>query len=78
VLWDEINIFSGKTIDVLAFYIASGNEWAAYHRPGAFEGMGRVCTQLRGSQFVPHAGHSVVEEKPDEVNKLLLEFLGSA
>jgi pimeloyl-ACP methyl ester carboxylesterase len=76
-LWDELKSFAGKTIDVPACYVAGGNEWAAYQNPGAFEAMGKVCTQLKGTHFVSHAGHSVVEEKPDEVNRILMEFVKS-
>ena len=76
-LWDELKIFSGKTIDVPACYIAGDREWAAYQRPGAFESVGKVCTQFKGAHFVPHAGHSVAEENPDEFNRLLIEFLKS-
>jgi pimeloyl-ACP methyl ester carboxylesterase len=37
--------------------------------------MPTVCTQLRGTHLVQGAGHSLVEEKPDSVNQLLVEFL---
>lgn len=73
----ELESCAGKTIDVPACYVAGGNEWAAYQNPGAFESMGKVCTQLKGTHFVPRAGHSVVEEKPDEVNRILIEFVKS-
>ncbi len=74
-LSDELNSFEGKTIDVPACYIAGGQEWGAYQSPGAFQTMDKKCTQLKGTHFVPHAGHSVVEEQPDAVNKILLDFV---
>jgi len=76
-LWGELTSFAGKTIDVPACYIAGSNEWAAYQNPGALEAMGSVCTKSKGTRFVPHAGHSVVEEKPDVVNRILIEFVKS-
>src|SRR5579871_6357284 len=70
-LWDEHKIFAGKTIDVPACYIAGGREWGVYQRPGAFQAMDKVCTQLKGTHLVPQAGHSVVEEQPEAVNRIL-------
>jgi hypothetical protein len=44
--------------------------------PGAFERMqNSVCTQWRGTFIVEGAGHWVQQEQPDEVSKLLLQFL---
>ncbi|HWM69296.1 MAG TPA: alpha/beta hydrolase [Steroidobacteraceae bacterium] len=77
-LWNELNSFAGKTIDVPACYIGGANEWAVYQNPGAFQAMHTVCTQLKGTHLVPKAGHSIVEEKPDSVNQLLIEFLSKA
>jgi pimeloyl-ACP methyl ester carboxylesterase len=67
--------FSGRTIDVPAFYIGGDSEWAVYQSPGAFEAMRSVCTHLRGVHIVTRAGHSIPEEQPEQVNKLLLGFL---
>jgi hypothetical protein len=36
-----------------------------------------ACTRLLGVHFVKGAGHSVVEEQPAEVNRLVVEFLRS-
>ena len=74
-LSDELNSFAGKTIDVPACYIAGGQDWGAYQAPGAFQNMDKVCTHFKGAHLVPHAGHSVVEEQPDAVNKILLDFV---
>jgi len=72
----DLKAFAGRTIDVPACYIGGGREWAVYQSPGAFQGMNKVCTQLRGVHLVPNAGHSLAEEQPKAVNRLLLEFLG--
>jgi pimeloyl-ACP methyl ester carboxylesterase len=73
----ELNAFAGKTIDVPAYYIGGSREWAVYQTPGAFEGMHSVCTQLKGVHLVDGAGHSIAEEQPEAVNRLLIEFLTS-
>jgi pimeloyl-ACP methyl ester carboxylesterase len=77
-LWNEQHSFAGKTIDVPACYIAGARDWGVYQRPGAFEAMSKACTRLRGAHLVPNAGHSLVEEKPDFVNELLIDFLSKA
>jgi pimeloyl-ACP methyl ester carboxylesterase len=73
-----LNAFAGRTIDVPACYIGGGREWAVYQSPGAFEGMQKVCTRLLGIHLVPEAGHSIVEERPDDVNTLLVRFFDAA
>jgi pimeloyl-ACP methyl ester carboxylesterase len=45
----------------------------------AFEAMQKsACRRLLGVHLVRGAGHSVAEEQPDEVNRLLIEFLQQA
>jgi pimeloyl-ACP methyl ester carboxylesterase len=70
-----LNAYSGKTIDVPALYIGGSKEWAVYQSPGSFERMHSVCTRLKGVHLVHGAGHSIVEEQPEAVNRLLIEFL---
>lgn len=75
----ELNGFSGRTIDVPSCYIAGASEWGVYQSPGAFEAMQHgACTHLLGVHLVDGAGHSVAEEQPTEVNRLLVEFLRQA
>lgn len=74
----DLTAFAGRTIDVPACYIGGDSEWAVYQSPGAFEGMNRVCTRLQGVHLVSKAGHSLVEEQPEEVNQLLMEFLAGS
>jgi pimeloyl-ACP methyl ester carboxylesterase len=71
----ELNAFAEKTIDVPAYYIGGSQEWAVYQSPGAFEGMHSVCTQLKGTTLVAGAGHSLAEEQPEAVNRLLIDLL---
>ena len=70
-----LNAYSGKTIDVPACYIGGSSEWAVYQSPGSFERMHTPCTRLEGVHLVHGAGHSVVEEQPEAVNRILIEFL---
>jgi pimeloyl-ACP methyl ester carboxylesterase len=73
-----LNAYSGKTIDVPACFIGGASEWAIYQSPGSFERMHTNCTQLKGVHLVPGAGHSIVEEQPEAVNRLLINFLADS
>jgi pimeloyl-ACP methyl ester carboxylesterase len=74
----ELNAFAGKTIGVRACYIGGSREWAVYQSPGSFERMHSVCTRLEGVHLIDGAGHSIAEEQPDAVNRLLMEFLADS
>lgn len=72
----ELQVFSGRTIDVPSFYIAGASDWGAYQTPGALDVMrNRICTKMVGFRFVEGAGHWLQQEQPAEVSKLLVQFL---
>jgi pimeloyl-ACP methyl ester carboxylesterase len=72
----ELEIFSGRTIDVPSCFIAGASDWGVYQKPGALETMqGVACPQMRFCRRIEGAGHWVQQERPDAVSRLLLEFL---
>ena len=72
----DLEIFYGKTIDVPSLFIGGKSDWGVYQRPGALQKMQEsACTDFRGAYLVDGAGHWVQQERADEVNRLLLEFL---
>jgi pimeloyl-ACP methyl ester carboxylesterase len=77
-LSSELRSFAGRTIDVPSCYIGGDREWAVYQTPGAFEAMNTVCTRLMSVHLVKGAGHSLGEEQPQQVNKLLIDFLSAS
>jgi pimeloyl-ACP methyl ester carboxylesterase len=75
----ELQLFSGRTIDVPACFIAGKSDWGVYQKPGDFEKMQRsACTRMLGCHLIEGAGHWVQQEQPQEVSRLLLEFLAAA
>jgi pimeloyl-ACP methyl ester carboxylesterase len=72
----ELQTFSGQTIDMPSCFISGKQDWGTYQRPGVFEAMQtKACTRMLGAHLIDGAGHWVQQEQPDEVSRLLLEFL---
>jgi pimeloyl-ACP methyl ester carboxylesterase len=75
----DLEIFSGRTIDVPSCFIAGASDWGVYQKPGDFEAMQEsACTRMLGCHLVDGAGHWVQQEQPEQVSGLLLDFLRSA
>ena len=75
----ELQIFSGRTIDVPSCFIAGKSDWGVYQKPGDFEKMqGSACVRMLGCHLIDGAGHWVQQEQPLEVSSLLLSFLAAA
>jgi pimeloyl-ACP methyl ester carboxylesterase len=74
----ELQLFSGRSIDVPSTFIAGKSDWGTYQRPGNFERMQEsVCTRMLGCHLIEGAGHWVQQEQPERVSELLIEFLRS-
>jgi pimeloyl-ACP methyl ester carboxylesterase len=72
----ELQVFSGRRIAVPSLFISGRSDWGNYQTVGAIERMqGTGCSDLRGVHQIDGAGHWVQQERPAEVNSLLLGFL---
>lgn len=72
----ELEVFTGRTVDVPSTFISGRNDWGIYQVPGAIKRMQTVaCTKMKEIHLLDGAGHWVQQERPDEVNRLLLSFL---
>ena len=72
----ETQIFGGRTIDQPSMFIAGKSDWGAFQNPGALERMQKTaCTHMSGVHLVEGAGHWVQQEQPEQVIKLVLQFL---
>lgn len=75
----DLEIYSGRTIDVPSCYIAGKSDWGVYQKPGDFERMQtEACTNMLACHLVEGAGHWVQQEQPETVGRLLLRFLDQA
>ncbi|MBE0619854.1 MAG: alpha/beta fold hydrolase [Burkholderiales bacterium] len=72
----ELQVFSGRSIDVPSCFVAGSSDWGTYQKPGDFEKMqSTACTRMLGCHLVDGAGHWVQQEQPRQVSELLLSFL---
>jgi len=72
----EMRTFSGRTIDVPACFIGGKSDWGTYQTPGAVESMQKTaCSRFVNITLIEGAGHWVAQEQPEEVTRLLLQFL---
>jgi pimeloyl-ACP methyl ester carboxylesterase len=72
----ELQLFSGRTIDVPSMFIAGTSDWGTYQNPGAFERMQQTaCTRMEACHLIEGAGHWVQQEQADRVSEALLQFL---
>ena len=75
----ELETWSGRRIDVPSCFISGKQDWGTYQRPGFFEAMQTTaCTRMLGCHLLDGAGHWVQQEQPNEVSRLLLQFLNQA
>jgi pimeloyl-ACP methyl ester carboxylesterase len=75
----DLQTFSGRTIDVPSLFIGGKSDWGVFQNPGSFETMQKTaCTQMRGAHLIDGAGHWLEQEQPEQVSKLLIEFLHDA
>ena len=75
----ELQLFSGRTIDVPSIFISGKSDWGVYQRPGAVERMqAAACTHMVGVHLLDGAGHWVQQEQHEAVSHLLIGFLRAA
>jgi pimeloyl-ACP methyl ester carboxylesterase len=76
----ELQVFSGRTIDIPSCFIAGTSDWGIYQRPGGdiLKMQKDVLTRMSGGlHLLEGAGHWVQQEQPEAVNGLLVSFLQS-
>ncbi|WP_116209944.1 alpha/beta fold hydrolase [Streptomyces olivoreticuli] len=76
--WELLAPFQGRGIDVPALYVAGDRDLVRAF-PGAdklLSSLERTVPRLHRSLTLPGCGHWTQQERPEEVNSALVEFLG--
>jgi len=72
----EMQTFSNRAIDVPSMFVAGKSDWGVYQTPGAVDRMQtRACTRMVGFHLLDGPGHWMQQEQPEQVSKLLVQFL---
>jgi pimeloyl-ACP methyl ester carboxylesterase len=72
----EMHTFSGRAIDVPSMFVGGKSDWGVYQTPGAVDRMRTsACSRMVGFHLLDGAGHWVQQEQPEQVSRLLTEFL---
>ncbi|MBI5947062.1 MAG: alpha/beta hydrolase [Chloroflexi bacterium] len=74
--WRNSVNLAGAVVQQPAFFITGSRDPA--RNPAAIEQLERRMPNLRGNHLLPGCGHWTQQERPDDVNRLLLEFLSGA
>lgn len=75
--WELTSFLSGAKIRQPSLFIAGEHDGVIVMNRRAFDRLEENMPNLKGKILIPGAGHWVQQERPAEVNKLIIEFLTS-
>ncbi|MFN8024717.1 MAG: alpha/beta hydrolase [Acidimicrobiales bacterium] len=75
--FEDLAAFRGARIDVPSLFIGGDRDGPTIWGAPAIAAFERTLPKLRGSTILPGCGHWTQQERPDEVNALLIDFLRS-
>ena len=75
--WALTGFVQGQKITVPALFMVGENDPVRHYAGRHETTLGDWATGLRGSHVIPGAGHWLQQERPDQVNRLLLDFLAA-
>ncbi len=73
--WEDLAVVGYRPIEVPALFAGGELDGPTMWGGRAIERFDRTLPQLHRSEIIPGCGHWVQQERPDEVNELLLDFL---
>jgi pimeloyl-ACP methyl ester carboxylesterase len=73
--WAELPELEGANISQPALFVAGDRDGVIAMMPTGVETMKQHVPHLRGVVMLPGAGHWTQQERPDDVNRALIEFL---
>lgn len=75
--WQDLSVFRGRPIEVPALFVGGELDGPTRWGSRAIERFPRTLPRLHRCEILPGCGHWVQQERPEEVNALLLEFLAA-
>lgn len=75
--WMDLQPWRNRPITVPALFIGGEKDGPTIWGAKALERHSSTMPAIQGSHILPGCGHWVQQERPDEVNRLLLDWLGS-
>ena len=73
--WEELPQLAGARVTQPALFIYGSKDGVVAMNPASIETMKQHCDDLRNIVTLPGAGHWTQQERPDETNAALIEFL---
>ncbi len=73
--WEDLAAFRGRPVTVPTVFIGGDADGPTIWGAQAIARFPKTLPDLRGSHILERCGHWIQQEKPDEVNRLLLDFL---
>lgn len=75
--WEDLAEIHGAPLTVPSLFIGGGLDAVVQMLGRAIDAYPHTMPNLHGTHILDGAGHWIQQERPDEVNKLLLEWLGA-
>jgi pimeloyl-ACP methyl ester carboxylesterase len=75
--WELTAFLSGAKLRQPALFVAGEEDGVMAMNRDAVDGMEETVPNLKKKILLPGAGHWIQQERPIEVNQLLIEFLAS-
>ncbi|HVN29239.1 MAG TPA: alpha/beta hydrolase [Candidatus Binataceae bacterium] len=73
--WEDFAAFTWRPITVPSLFIGGEKDGPTRWGAGAISNFNKTLPALRGSHILPGCGHWVQQERPREVNELLVKFV---
>ncbi len=74
-MWETMRFLSGARLRQPSFFVAGEHDGVITMYRQAYDAIGATMPGLRARALLPGAGHWVQQERPAEVNRILVEFV---
>jgi pimeloyl-ACP methyl ester carboxylesterase len=75
--WEHTPFLTGATLQQPALFVAGDADAVITMRRAAYDNLERTVPRLTRKVLLPGAGHWIQQERPQDVNRLLVEFVRS-